>query len=635
MNTSSYLCMLLSALSALLCSALLCSDQHNSIPSLMAAVFQALILDPLQFSDIDHNIFQYWLNGVNASELTQYIKYQLNNNYFNLDNSNQYYNNNNSAQANPSAVAAPVELNQAQLINNSKSKSLNNSPAAPVVYDSVSNSSSSDDSDNEEVPPSPAAAANNSTILSQAYQRLYISAQDDLINQYRVFSYLEHYFRRPALFDVQYNSLIQLSHYQAIQLIQLYYNFDIKFIRLLIGLKFSSKTRSQMLDFAGRSGVKIKINSANRQFDNVRRLYRARWPDNEAYNNNNTSAANNLVSTVNANINKSRQRWKGKLDNSINSLLEEEATVDLGENELYNTTNYSCPAQFYSSQFHLSESLARQYAVLIFLSRYRFDSHNKKLSACNYYDWLNFGAILMKTWTVKQNKSNEENVVIEWNNLNNATNTTTLANLVLSSPRSHEASISKDLSSPPNNSIKSLFDRNVSELDPEQPELAEWNAELLDELDLSFLLQLKEIKFLLLDNRKLLDEYNVVIIKYLRDQCTENGRVRPTALNKLQPRLLSLLKAMMNIASNLPKNKKIRSLFNDISELIVKPLSKLGFLAKEFAALFLAVSAAFKGLSSVELSNSSPKVYWNWLRYLDALGPIAIGLYIRTSEIQH
>lgn len=113
-------------------------------------------------------------------------------------------------------------------------------------------------------PPDPSAIDLDSS--SQAMSRLLWAWESQLEHQWRLFSLLEHALKKPFLLSVHY-SVLQLSFQMQLQLTNLYYDFDRGFMRQLLGLKLSTKTRGNISDMLS----KIKQERVENQEEGARR----------------------------------------------------------------------------------------------------------------------------------------------------------------------------------------------------------------------------------------------------------------------------------------------------------------------------------------------------------------------------
>eukprot|EP01137_Pigoraptor_chileana_P014804 Opistho-2@69936 len=93
----------------------------------------------------------------------------------------------------------------------------------------------------------------------------------DTIDQYQVFAMLEHYLKHPQQLASQ--SLVPLGSDLQHMLIERYFDFDEAVMRELLGKKLTAGLRKVLDDVSERS--KINLQSCRRQFDNLKRIYKA------------------------------------------------------------------------------------------------------------------------------------------------------------------------------------------------------------------------------------------------------------------------------------------------------------------------------------------------------------------------
>lgn len=96
-------------------------------------------------------------------------------------------------------------------------------------------------------------------------QRLVGCMERDCEDQFRVFSMLEHYFRRPLWFAT--SCIVQLSAPLKAAMLEAFYEFDPIFIRQLLGVKLS-RAREDVMELSSKVGV--IYTSALRQFENLK-----------------------------------------------------------------------------------------------------------------------------------------------------------------------------------------------------------------------------------------------------------------------------------------------------------------------------------------------------------------------------
>jgi len=158
----------------------------------------------------------------------------------------------------------------------------------------------------------------------------------DLQDNYRLFNLWEMMLHQPIIFSDQL--VFQLDSDTQNLLIEKYYALDSVVVRELLGRKFSSRLRKDLDDTSERTKVNLK--SCRRQFDNIKRVYRA---------------------------------------------MEE-----LPGNFLHNI----------KTTFLLPESLAEKYSVVVFLACHRFEIVKKKLNYLTFEDFSVVSHAMMHSWTM-------------------------------------------------------------------------------------------------------------------------------------------------------------------------------------------------------------------------------------------
>jgi len=138
--------------------------------------------------------------------------------------------------------------------------------------------------------------------------------------------------------------------------------------------------------------------------------------------------------------------------------------------------------------------------------------------------------------------------------------------------------------------------------------------------------------------------------------------LRPSVLLKLPSKLLPLIKSFHSLAASLHKTKQLRSLLHDIHDGPLKTMEKMGAGIAEVAFVMTALRHTFTQLphvkqhaitshpqypyayqrmtrsdgstacSSLPPSDSSHRSFINWCRFLDAVTPITIILWMKASH---
>jgi len=157
----------------------------------------------------------------------------------------------------------------------------------------------------------------------------------DLHNHYRLFSMWEQLLHNPAMFGDQLT--FQLDHDTRDILIEKYYDLDSSVMRELLGRKLSSRLRKDLDEVAEKTGVSLR--SCRRQFDNVKRVYKA-------------------------------------VEEMPGSFL-----------------------QNIKTQFNLPEALARRYSVVVFVACHKFETTKKKLSHLTFDHFSLVCNSMMREWT--------------------------------------------------------------------------------------------------------------------------------------------------------------------------------------------------------------------------------------------
>ena len=133
-------------------------------------------------------------------------------------------------------------------------------------------------------------------------------------------------------------SLFRLPETSKEELVRLYYSFDACVVRDFLGKKLSAKNRRDLDDTSEQTGISLK--SCRRQFDNIKRILKV-------------------------------------VDDLDGSLVEN-----------------------ICEQFHLPESMARQYAALVFVSHTRFDTMKRRAQQLPLEDILFCAMEMIDHWTV-------------------------------------------------------------------------------------------------------------------------------------------------------------------------------------------------------------------------------------------
>jgi|SaaInlStandDraft_6_1057023.scaffolds.fasta_scaffold10439_1 hypothetical protein len=155
--------------------------------------------------------------------------------------------------------------------------------------------------------------------------------------QYHSFGVLEHYLFAPL--QLQEQSMIVIPINIQLRLIELYYTFDENVMRELLGKKLSRGTRKDLDDVAVLCGVSLV--SCQRQFDNLRRIYR------------------------------------------------------------FVEDKYENPKEMISQEFLMNAELSQRYVKILFFCENRFDVPRKKFQALTFRMLEDISGILLENWTSK------------------------------------------------------------------------------------------------------------------------------------------------------------------------------------------------------------------------------------------
>ena len=154
-------------------------------------------------------------------------------------------------------------------------------------------------------------------------------------DQFRIFLILEPYLQSPPTFLTQ--DLVQIPTVTKKALIEQYYAFDETVVREFFGKKLSTRNRKDLDDVGEKTGISLK--SCRRQFDNIKQILRV-------------------------------------VDDYEGSLVENIRT-----------------------QFILPESLARNYASVVFISHNRFETNKRKLAHLTFSDFTYCANLMIDRWT--------------------------------------------------------------------------------------------------------------------------------------------------------------------------------------------------------------------------------------------
>lgn len=157
----------------------------------------------------------------------------------------------------------------------------------------------------------------------------------DTLDHYRTYQMLERLLQYPTKFSEQLT--FQIDPETQKYLIEKYYEIDNTVVREILGKKLSSRHRKDLDEVGEKTGVALK--SCRRQFDNVKRVYKA------------------------------VEDLRGRLVNNI------------------------------QSHFLVPEKLARKYAAIVFIANNRFETGKRKLQYLTFDDFLHCATCMIVNWS--------------------------------------------------------------------------------------------------------------------------------------------------------------------------------------------------------------------------------------------
>ncbi|XP_055858541.1 acidic fibroblast growth factor intracellular-binding protein isoform X3 [Episyrphus balteatus] len=166
----------------------------------------------------------------------------------------------------------------------------------------------------------------------------------DILDQFRTYSLIERLLYAPVKLSEQ--SSFQLEPKTLRLIIEKYYSIDDSVAREILGKKLSSRYRKDLDEVSEKTFVKLK--SCRRQFDNVKRIFKA---------------VEELPGNITSNI---------------------------------------------KQQFMLSDTLAKKYASIVFLACIRFETSKKKLNYLSFSDFFYCSQAVMEYWTYTYQHSGPE-----------------------------------------------------------------------------------------------------------------------------------------------------------------------------------------------------------------------------------
>ncbi|XP_015792765.1 acidic fibroblast growth factor intracellular-binding protein B [Tetranychus urticae] len=159
----------------------------------------------------------------------------------------------------------------------------------------------------------------------------------DVLDQYRLFGLIERLLQSPSMIGQGWS--LQINAKTRRLLIEKYYEFDDCVVREILGKKLSSRNRTELKDVSEKTSVGLK--SCRRQFDNVKRVYKA--------------------------------------------------VEDMGGNLIFNIQN----------NFLLSERLAKRYATVVYIANNRFETSKRKINYLKFADFYHCAYQMMTNWSCK------------------------------------------------------------------------------------------------------------------------------------------------------------------------------------------------------------------------------------------
>lgn len=166
----------------------------------------------------------------------------------------------------------------------------------------------------------------------------------DVLDHYRTYSLIERLLYAPTKLSEQPS--FQLEPQTKSLLIEKYYSLDDSVAREILGKKLSSRYRKDLDEVGDKTGVRLK--SCRRQFDNVKRIFKA------------------------------VEEIPGNITNNIKLL------------------------------FLLSDELAKKYATVVFLACLRFETSKRKLLYLTFSDFFDCSQAIMTFWTYTYQHSGPE-----------------------------------------------------------------------------------------------------------------------------------------------------------------------------------------------------------------------------------
>uniref|UniRef100_A0ABK9MI44 Acidic fibroblast growth factor intracellular-binding protein n=1 Tax=Glossina morsitans morsitans TaxID=37546 RepID=A0ABK9MI44_GLOMM len=166
----------------------------------------------------------------------------------------------------------------------------------------------------------------------------------DVLDHYRTYSLIERLLHAPTKMLEQ--SCFQLELEAREMIIEKYYSIDDAVAREILGKKLTSRYRKDLDEVSEKTGVKLK--SCRRQFDNVKRIFKA------------------------------VEELPGNLTNNIKQI------------------------------FSLPDELAKKYASIVFLACLRFETSKRKLQYLTFNDLFACSQAVMIYWTYTYQHSGPE-----------------------------------------------------------------------------------------------------------------------------------------------------------------------------------------------------------------------------------
>ena len=525
--------------------------------------------------------------------------------------------------------------------------------AADDSPQSVASSSSDSDSSDDELHQTAAA------LSSAAYNRLLTAAQHSIHSQYRVLSMLSHYFHTPHLLASP-SPPLQLAAASISALLASYYSFHPPLLRELCGVKLKALARGEVDVLGMRVGVRPI--SAWRMLENVRRLYRVRWPERDEEREEEPAGGPGGVAGGNLSRNASL-RWR-QMRSAVGKMRVSGGKAGAAGDDADEVDDYLggggaglSTTALLSELFYLPVPLARSYTQLIFLCRHRIQSDSKRLIGVGWEDMMLIAHWLMERWTVRAadedptQRLNRHSSAPTLHKQSSASKSDrgddgSITSITpLPSPALAAGTFTQSVPSPPfalsspypstaPNMPYGIFLSSLNSASPllagtaplpaspsATPALSSTASAMLggvdevgDSLDMDFIAELRTVKVHIADNRRLMDEYITAILGAIREYnmpAPSSPPTTPTASSapsrsllyeKLKGRGVGVyVRALMGLAVPLGKPKRHRQLLLALVDDVVRLGVKGGLAGEEMAVMLECVSRGWEAVGEVRL----------------------------------